>query len=65
MTNGVSHRHTLYVILVQLKVLTDTLKPDVVVVETAAAVAGVAGEEVRTLAVLANLRSEHLALVCI
>lgn len=49
----------------QLKVLTDTLKPDVVVVETAAAVAGVGGKEVRTLAVLANLRSEHLTLVCI
>lgn len=49
----------------QLKVLTNTLKPDVVVVETAAAVAGVAGKEVGTVAVLANLRSEHLTLVCI
>lgn len=45
--------------------LTRTLQPDVVVVEAAVAVAGVRGEEVRTLSVLAYFRPKHLTLVCI
>lgn len=62
MSESMKHTHPFF-FLMQLFVLTDTLKPDVVVVEAAAAVAGVARKEVRTLAVLANLRAKHLALV--
>lgn len=61
-----THTHTLcsfFCVFFFNEVLTDTLKPNVVVVEAAAAVAGVAGEEVGTLAVLADLRSKHFALV--
>lgn len=45
--------------------LTHALQPDAVVVEAAAAVAGVPGEEVGALPVLADFGPKHLALVCV
>lgn len=49
----------------QMKFLTHTLKPDVVVVEATATVAGVCRKEIWTLSILTNFRSKHLTLVCI
>lgn len=46
-----------------LKPLTHTLQPDVVIVEATVAVAGVCGEEVWTLSVLAYFGPKHLTLV--
>lgn len=45
--------------------LTHTLQPDVVIVESTVAVAGVRGEEVWTLSVLAYFGPKHVTLVCI
>lgn len=45
--------------------LTHTLKPNVVVIEPRAAVAGIGGKEIWTLSILTNVWSKHLTLICI